>query len=60
MIISVMHAYSTELIYYKNWVDSRSRLDIYSVLEPAISIVVASSLVLGPVLLGCYLAIRTN
>ena len=50
MIISVMRAYSAELIDQKNWTDSRSRLDIFTMLEPATSIVVASSLILGPVL----------
>ena len=50
MIISAMRAYYGDSIDKKNWTDTRSGLDICTVLEPATSIMVASLLVLGPVL----------
>lgn len=45
-----MRAYYTSVIRFEDFTDSRTRLDIFSAIEPATSVIVASSLVLGPVL----------
>ncbi len=45
-----MRAYYTTIIAFDDFTDSRTLLDIFSAIEPATSIMVASSLVLGPVL----------
>lgn len=50
MIISALRAYYTDKINFENFTDSRSLLDVLTALEPATSIVVASSLILWPVL----------
>lgn len=50
MIVSALRAYYTTTIVFDDFTDSRTLLDIFSAIEPATSIMVASSLVLGPVL----------
>ena len=50
MIVSAMRAYYTSVIVFDDFTDSRSLLDVFSAIEPATSIIVASSFVLGPVL----------
>ena len=50
MIISALRAYFTTKVTFDDFTDSRTLLDIFSAIEPATSIMVASSLVLGPVL----------
>ena len=45
-----MRAYYTTIITFDDFTDSRTLLDIFTAIEPATSIIVASSLVLGPVL----------
>ena len=45
-----MRAYYTTVIIFDDFTDSRTLLDVFSAIEPATSIMVASSLVLGPVL----------
>lgn len=50
MIASAIRAYYTTLVNFHNFTDTRTRLDVFSAIEPATSIIVASSLVLGPVL----------
>lgn len=49
-IISAVRAYYTTIIIFDDFTDSRTLLDVFSAIEPATSIMVASSLVLGPVL----------
>ena len=45
-----MRAYYTSVVNFDDFTDSRARLDIFSAIEPATSVIVASSLVLGPVM----------
>ena len=45
-----MRAYYASVVNFEDFTDSRSLLDVFSTIEPATSIIVASSLVLGPVL----------
>ncbi|MCJ1459100.1 hypothetical protein MMC28_009477 [Mycoblastus sanguinarius] len=49
IIVSAIRAYYTTIITSTNFTGSRALLDIFSAIEPATSIIVASSLVLGPV-----------
>lgn len=49
MIVSAVRAYYADIINFKNFTDSRSLLDVFSALEPATSIIVASSPILTPV-----------
>ena len=46
--MSAIRAYSTTLINLNDFTDSRTLLDVLSAIEPAVSIVVASSFVLAP------------
>ena len=50
MIVSALRAYYTTTIGFDDFTDSRSQLDVLTAVEPATSIIVASSLVLGPLL----------
>ncbi|KAL8687667.1 MAG: hypothetical protein Q9224_005085 [Gallowayella concinna] len=49
-IVSALRAYSTTLTTADDFTDSRTLLDVLSAIEPAVSILVASSFVLAPVL----------
>lgn len=48
-IVSALRAYYTSRINFQDFTESRVLLDVFSAIEPATSIIVASSLVLGPV-----------
>lgn len=50
IVISALRAYYTSIIDFENFTYSRSLLDVVTAIEPATSIIVASSLVLGPVI----------
>ncbi|KAL8969996.1 MAG: hypothetical protein Q9183_001724 [Haloplaca sp. 2 TL-2023] len=50
MVVSAVRAYYAEIINFENFTDSRSLLDVFSALEPATSIIVASSPILKPVI----------
>ena len=49
-LISILRAYYTSIVTFKDLTDSRTNLDVLSAIEPAVSIIVASSFVLGPLL----------
>ena len=49
IVVSALRAYYTSVVSFDDFTDSRTFLDLFSAIEPATSIIVASSLVLGPV-----------
>ena len=49
-LVSILRAYYTSILTFEDLTDSRTNLDILSAIEPAVSIIVASSFVLGPLL----------
>ena len=53
-LVSILRAYYTSIITFKDLTDSRTNLDVLSAIEPAVSIMVASSFVLGPLLQKCF------